>query len=347
MDFNNETPANGAETNSNGYSLDEAFDRIAGLLDSTDEDAATHEDDADAETLTDEEREPSHEDGTDEGEQTSEEDSTDPDATDEDVESEGEGEAEPAATVSDDAEIDFGNGERVRVGELKAGYLRQKDYDQRAQETAAERKTYETVRQQTIENLYTFRQHAWAALSLEANHSAEELQAMVAEDPGLYVQVKAKIDQRNAIIAETNRRIAQLETEKAQMDEDAHKAAQIESQRRLVEMRPELVSDETLAPRLGKFLLDMGIPKDLIANETNPILFDLAIDAMEMRALKASQKAAKTAKAKIDAKPPLVKAGSAGTKAPARSDLQKAKSRLSKSGSIDDAFAVLSLGKTL
>lgn len=332
-----DTPATGANE-TGGYSIDEAANRIAGLLDTADEDGATHEDEADVETPSDEDGDaPLETDADVDAEQPSDEDSSETDgdeAGEEDAD-----ETEPkASAVTDETEVDFGNGEKVTVRELKDGYLRHADYTRKTQETAAERTQYETARTETIKNLYTFREHAWGALGLEAMHSPEEMQAMLDEDPGEYVRTKAKIEQRNAIIGEINRRIVHLEGEAARIAEETHAQAKIDGQRKLVEIRPELRTEAGLADRLGTFLLSTGIPRELIEAETNPLLFSLALDAMRFRE---GQTSAATVKAKIEAKPALVKPGASTRTTAPRSELAKAKSRLSKSGSLDDAAEVL------
>jgi hypothetical protein len=52
----------------------------------------------------------------------------------------------PVNALSDDTEIDV-NGEKVTVGEMKAGYMRQSDYTKKTQEIAREREEFEKSKQ--------------------------------------------------------------------------------------------------------------------------------------------------------------------------------------------------------
>lgn len=103
------------------------------------------------------------------------------DAASEDDESE----AEPDADSEEESETEPGetvevNGERITLDELKRGYLRGKDYTQKTQALAPERKAIETERQQTkeflnqvqsfvqmVDPLREFRGVDWDKLSVE------------------------------------------------------------------------------------------------------------------------------------------------------------------------------------
>lgn len=333
MTLNNETPDNGANTFGT-FTMSDATKMLEERY--SDSEYVTANQSADVEADS-EESPPSDDAITVDAEHPHadsdiEEDTDNDEASAEADDAEGSEDSSASNAYADDVEIALGSGEKVALGELKTGYLRHQDYTRKTQETAAERKTYEAARTQTIQALSDFRRDALVALSLEYVPSPEELSALAETDPGEYVRLKAKIDQRNNVFQHTMATIARLEGEAARMAQENLVQAHDEARQELVRMHPEFLTEKGLGDRLGHYLVEQGVPAEEVQANTNPLLFSIALKAMKWDN---QQTANASVKQKIEAKPALVKPGSR-TVAPdeATTAARKALRDLKRTGSI-------------
>ena len=135
------------------------------------------------------------EDEDDTAEEDSEEEQTE---SEEDTESESESDDDAELIDNDDAVVEV-DGERMTLAELKAGQMKARDYTQKTQELARQRKEVETIQEQYAGQLAWFEAKATEAMKPFENLDWQRLKV---EDPAQYqaaqqqyAQVQQSVDQ--------------------------------------------------------------------------------------------------------------------------------------------------------
>ena len=176
-------------------------------------------------------------------------DETDVEESEEEVEAdEGEELDNSLAVDSDDSLVDLSTGEQVKLGELKKGYFRQKDYTHKTEALAQERKEIEEVRTRFNED----------AVSLKAAYDnlTEFLGGLIPPEPDLAL-AQSDMNAYQYQIAVRNNAIAELQKvfqkkEEANSVLEGFNSREMESfirqeQERLIEAMPNLRDPGTMA----------------------------------------------------------------------------------------------------
>lgn len=295
---------------------------------------------ADAENPAVEAEVPSHEDA----EATEVHPETDT-AEDEQPSEDAEPEATEPFTLSEDAEVEV-NGERIKVKDLKSGYLRQSDYTRKTQELAQQRQHAEgqvrsELTAQYSEHLRTIEQNLLDHFPQEPNW------LQLAEDnPAQYAVERESWNKRLSDLAGIRQLRAQQEQVAQTQRQAATAQAQAEAYDKLVQLHPEFArtSDGKVSPastELVNFAVnEVGLSEELLQSVTDARLFSLMYDAMRFRRMKAQEPKAIQA---VASKPPLAKPGVTTGKATlAQTDHSKQMARLKRTGSVDDAASIIS-----
>lgn len=272
---------------------------------------------------------------TDEAEPSQEAEET-PSEDDEGAEAEDEG-AEDAANPEpkDDVTVTV-NGEQVALSDLKAGYMKEKDYRHKTTEVANQRKGLEAMsaRVQTSVNAI--------AEFLINQIPAEPDPQLAMTDPAQFVQAKAM---HEAAMAQVNALLSQageVKTVANTLTSEQRRELLLSENARLAEEFPQTATDEgrqkffNVAVKAAK---DLGYSDDEIAKVVDHRTFALAYYAdIGMRAEKAREKA----KQKVTNVPPVApqKARPHGGNQAAASRNRDAMKRLARSGSLDDALSI-------
>ncbi|PDS75440.1 hypothetical protein [Rhizobium sp. L43] len=240
--------------------------------------------------------------------------------------------------IADDLVFEI-DGEKITGKQWKEANLRYSDYTRKTQALAEKERGVDTqvdnIRGQAIAHLRNLESTIASYLPQEPNWAQ-----LAQDDPAEYIAQKEFWAARHAQIAKVRHERTELEKQEVARQEVYFKQALADGQRRLHEMHPELAKPETgKAVALGEYLVKAGIPADAISRETNPTLFSIAYKAMQFDQLQAQK--AKAVKV-VDEKPLLAKPGSSpvGTKG-SQSAYAKSKAALKRSGSLEDAAAVL------
>jgi len=320
---------NSPETADQPLTTEQAAKRLAGsILDS--EPAAPIDPDSEAEET--------------EAENAEVEAAADEPTEDEADEAEGgdEGEYEEADEPADEDEELYAveiNGEEVNLDEVGKGYLRQSDYTKKTQEVAAERKALDAEKA----SIAAERNHLKQMLEM-AQHDAipePDWVQLATDDPLEYTRLKAIHDavtaEREAKQAEANR-LSNVERHEQTVKIQQHIQEQGEM---LAQKMPDMAGEKGAQKRadIRTFMEGLGYSNEELAQ-----LFDhrivLAFDALrEKEAMKSNKPLAKK---KVKGKPKVLKPGAKKSKkVAADKQVQQAKNRLRKSGSVDDAVALL------
>lgn len=258
-----------------------------------------------------------------------------------DAQEEGDAEEEqPQAVAPDDllytVTID-GKPEQVSVKELSNGYLRQRDYTQKTQALAQEKRAFEPERAQVVQERQQYAQLIPLVVNfLQSQAPPEPPLQLLDTDPIEYQRQRAYFDnfQRrlHASTIEQQRMAARIEQDRAQAIE------QIVAQGRekLVEAVPEWKDPkkwEADRKAIAEYAMSIGYSEEEIAQATDP----RAIVAMRKARLYDELMARKPqpAPALRNAPRPLA-AGSAQQGNPG---LKSARQRLQQSGKVEDAAA--------
>ena len=325
-DSNN--PAEGTAS----LSLPEAASQITALF--------GNDDAADAETTAVEAEVPSHEDA-DATEVHPETDTTEVEQPTEDAEPE----ATEAHTISEDTEVEV-NGERIKVKDLKSGYLRQSDYTRKTQELAQQRQHAESqvraeLNAQAMQYLSTVEQNLRDHFPQEPNW-----QQLAEDNPAQYAVEKEAWNKRLSDLNAVRHLRAQHEQAAQAQRQAVIAQAQAEAYNNLVQMHPEFArtAEGKVSPastELVNFAVnEVGLPEELLQQVTDARLFSLMYDAMRFRRMKAQEP--KTLQA-VANKPPLAKPGvTTGKATVAQADHRNQMARLKRTGSVDDAASIIS-----
>ncbi|WP_156649978.1 hypothetical protein [Methylobacterium sp. Leaf89] len=283
---------------------------------------------------------PSHEDA-DATEVHPEADTDEAEHTEEDAEPE---ETE-AHAISEDAEVEV-NGERVKVKDLKSGYLRQSDYTRKTQELAQQRQHAESQIRSEY-NAQATQYLSQVEQNLRDHFPQEPNWVQLAEDnPAQYAVEREQWNKRLSDLTAVRQLRAQHEQAAQANKQAAIAQAQAEAYTNLVQLHPEFArtNDGKVSPasaELVNFAVnEVGLPEELLQGVTDARLFSIMYDAMRFRKMKAQE--GKTIQS-VASKPPLAKPGvTTGKATVAHAEHAKQMSRLKRTGSVEDAASIIS-----
>ncbi|MFJ7438084.1 hypothetical protein ACIQW5_10545 [Methylorubrum thiocyanatum] len=316
------TDSNNPVEGTASLSAEEADSKIAALLGFEPDDDETAPPAVEAEVPSDEEAEAD--------EVHPETDTAEEEQPTEDVEPE---EIE-AVSFNDDTEIEV-NGERVKVKDLKSGYLRQSDYTKKTQELAIQRQQIEGhLRAEYGNHLRQIEQSLIDHFPQEPNWLE-----LAQDNPAQYAVEREAWNKR---LADLNgvRHLRHIHEQNAVAERNQAKA-QAQAYENLVQMHPEfaVTQDGKAAPAaeelIGFATQEVGLTTDLLEEITDARYFSLMYDAMRWRRQEAQK--SKTIQA-VANKPPLAKPGVTQSKASAaQTDLKNQMARLKRTGKSEDA----------
>lgn len=268
----------------------------------------------------------------DESQEGEEEDAEESEEVDEDLteDDEEESEDEPELITEGVIEID---GEKLSVEEIKLGYLRQADYTKKTQAVAEQRKAAEDQTRTYESTLSALLTAAGADLSRFDNVNWE--QAAV-ENPEQYKQAKAMFEQTQQTYNFIRSQAAEHQTRAYEQQQGAMKQAAQDSLTVLKSTIPNWSND--LYYSIGEYAkANLGVSTE----EFNGIHDHRSITAM-YKAMQFDRAKAETQK-KVKATPKKTLSGKkAEPKDLGKKDnYRKARERLKKSGSMDDAVQAL------
>jgi hypothetical protein len=270
-------------------------------------------------------------------------------------ESEEEAEAETeqeAIELADETEIDLGD-ERATLKQLKeafkSAHLQRADYTRKTQAVSEDRKMVEEKAQEVVTRAQQLQQERQAFLAVAHKFIGQPPQkptVSAQDDPFAWVQYSSEKEAYEERLGEVRTVYAQSEAEKAKAaEEQAQQLPKIVEQERakLLERFPKL-KDHEVAKKYKAEMVDVisrhyGYSPEEIANVADSRAVTMMLDLNEFHKIKA---ALPTAKAKVETKPPLVKAAKrASPEHRKNTELQALRDRHAKSGRRDDAVAYL------
>ena len=259
-------------------------------------------------------------------EETPEEETVEAEEVDEDPTDE----AETKESEEPKFEVD---GETLTAEELKLGYLRQSDYTKKTQAVAEQRKAFESQAAEAEATINAVMSAAGADLS---RFQAVNWEQAAIDNPDQYRQAKAAFEQAQSTYNLIKAQADQLQTQQQQQADAASKEAAKESLTVLKTNIPNWNND--LYYKIGEYAQGLGVSGE----EFNDVSDHRVITAL-WKAMQFDQAKRVTAKKKAKSSPTKTLSGSKAdsTKAVQSESARKARERLRKSGSVDDAAAAL------
>lgn len=322
-----DTDGTSQDTGSQGPSLQDAAERIAAMLpddgqgDGSEATEAEDASDAADETEGDEPEEETAEESEDEAEEPK-----DPD------------EQPPLYTVKIDGEE-----QQVTLEEALKGYQREQDYTRKTMALAEDRKALDSGKAEVSQARDKYAQATEQLLAFlkSAEEDPQELQRLRQSDPAEWAARMAEKQQRDGSIRAIEAEQRRIAEEKAQ--EDGRKLSQVieEEERKLVAAIPEW-SDPNVQNAEKKQLVEYALTAAGLTPEEVNNLYDHRLVSVLRKAQKWDALQAKTpaVKAKVDAVK-TAKPGSASGRTSQVTDVTRAKQRLAKTGSVNDAAALI------
>lgn len=324
-----------------GLSVNDAANAILGLTDSA-EGTPTGQEEEQAETNLDNEveedtestEEPDEEDTLDEEEETEEGEDDNEEETDDDSDDEVEEYFEVTISTEDGEQV-----LEVTEEELVKGYLRQSDYTKKRQKESEEHKELiEKLNSQIDEysegltdfvtetelKLYEYQQIDWEALK--------------AEDPATFNQLYSDALYTEKKYRDAQAKLSEIKTQATEKIKE-QQASYLKEQKELVQtLIPEW---DQVAGKIKSYLVGEGFSDTELSSIANAKIAVLADKARKYDELKAKREG--ISQQKLSKKvPKMVKSGSPTSSGSKKSKAaQQATARLQKTGSIDDAVAVL------
>ena len=284
-------------------------------------------DDAEAQSELSEEETPDAEaDGAEDDEDTAKDE--DPDGTEEG--------AEPLVTVKID-----GKEQQLPLSEVTAGYQRQQDYTRKTQEVAERRREMESEAEAVFQERQQYSQLLEALSSQLENQMQQEpdWDAIYQQNPAAYVREKSRWDdmkeRRQAAQAEMQR-VSRLNAEQNQQQMMQRLGSERE---RMLEAVPEWKDDKKFDSG-RKQIREYGKSLGFSDEELSQVFDHRAVVAL-WKAAQYDSLTRNRPEAQRNAGPKPAKAGSAHSGASQASSYKKARMRLAKSGSLDDAAALM------
>lgn len=271
----------------------------------------------------------------------------------EETETEEDGEEGSSVELSDDTEIDLGDGTRTTFADLKAAKKQvkefQRDYSRKTEALAEDRRVVESKAQTVIERAQQLQAERETFLSVIQEFLPAPPQrpsVSPSEDPIAWVEYQsAKEDYEGKIgklQAVHNQRLA---AQQKAAEEQQAKMPEIVAQERekLLARRPHLkdpqIAAKTKAEMASIISEKYGFSPDEIANVADSRAVEMMLDLLDYQRIK---NAAPAAKAKVETKPPLVKAAKRqSAQSQAERERQTLRNRHRQTGRVDDAVAIL------
>jgi hypothetical protein len=259
-------------------------------------------------------------------EETPEEETVEAEEVDEDPTDE----AETKESEEPKFEVD---GETLTAEELKLGYLRQSDYTKKTQAVAEQRKAFESQSAETEATINAVMSAAGADLS---RFQAVNWEQAAIDNPDQYRQAKAAFEQAQSTYNLIKAQADQLQTQQQQQADAASKEAAKESLTVLKTNIPNWSND--LYYKIGEYAQGLGVTGE----EFNKVSDHRLITTL-WKAMQFDQAKTVTTKKKAKSSPTKTLSGSKAdsTKAVQSESARKARERLRKSGTVDDAAAAL------
>lgn len=268
----------------------------------------------------------------------------------EDGDEEEEAEAE-SYDLTDETEIDLGDGQKATLAQLKADYGQvqkrvadfQRDYTQKTDALAQSRKEVEEQSQRVLQWANETRQQREMILAFQQKHMPQPpSREMMQEDPVGYMQAKADYDeamqqmQQLQYVAhqEQQRQSAQqLEAEEKRLEQERAK---------MQEVLPELADPKKLAQFkedvTNVFAKEYGFTMDEISTVRDHRFAKVMRDAIAYQKLQKSQP---KIQAKVAGKPPVMRSGKSMAKSTSAKGKEQRLARLRSSGSLEAGIDAL------
>ena len=237
------------------------------------------------------------------------------------------------------------DGKRVPVKqtikELREGYMRLDDYSRNIQEVARQRDEVPQKIREGIEGAQKqYRTELQQLETLVQQSAAVELQGvdwnhLAANDPAKYVQLRNRADQFSSALNAIKAKQGELDAKAKQEQGEAEKKAAREARAKLEAEIPGFNDD--LYREVMKAGEEFGFKLEEVAQWIDPRAIKLLHAVHEYKKLKPGNPEAK----KVVVTPKVVKPGPASTVTPAQKRQTEAMERLSSSGRIEDAAAVI------
>lgn len=257
-----------------------------------------------------------------------------------------------AIELADETEIDLGDG-RATLKELKEAFkaasLQRADYTRKTQAVSEDRKLVEEKAAAIVERaqqLQTEREYVLGLAQQFLPQPPARPTISAQEDPVAWIEYTAAKEDYDEKMRAVHYHQQQAEAERQRLQQEQQQALSrnVEAERaKLLERFPKLkdpaVAQKTQAEITDVFTREFGFTLEEIANVSDARMMSVMLDALEYRKLKS---AAPAVKAKVEAKPPLVKAAKRASPADRQNkELSAMRERLGKTGRRDDAVAIL------
>lgn len=233
--------------------------------------------------------------------------------------------------------------EEVTLKEAVAGYQRSADYQRKTQQLAQERRELaETAKQQRDSAEY---QHQVAANVLATIENGmvgdlERINALRQTDPQQWAQEYAAFNERKDWLAGLKTQAAQaymMQTQQAQQETEAQMKERLRTETEM--LQTAIPNFEQEKPQLVKYLSEkVGFTEQELSSVADHRLLVMAHKAMKFDT---QTPKAELAKKKVKDAPKLQKPAAKQQVNVKRSNLQKAKGKLKKSGHVKDAAAAI------
>ncbi len=241
---------------------------------------------------------------------------------------------------------DDGKDELVKptVKELREGYMRQKDYQRKTAEVARQREEVgekvrqgiEGTQQQYVQNLAAMQATLFDAIAPELkNVNWNEL---AATDAFEYVRLKNRADQIAQANAAIQAKIQEVTTKQTAEQRQATQARAAKARERLEQDIPGW--NDGLYQTLIRSGNDYGFTAEEVASWVDDRSIKVLHDAYQYRQSKVEKKPVPVVK-KVTIPPKVLKPGGAPVQSAAKQKSEEAMRRLNKSGTINDAAALI------
>lgn len=276
---------------------------------------------------------------------------------DEEAEEDENGEEGDALALSDDTEIDLGDGQKAKLADLKADYGKvqervrdmQRHFTQSMQKVSEEKEVVSQQAQRVLQHAQEVR----AQRELVEAHAQRYMpqppqrpQSSVQDDPIGWMQYREAKEQYDEYMGSLHqiRQLTEQEKLRAQREQEAELPKILDKQREMLLQRyprlrnPELAS-KTMNDMVQIFTTVYGFPAPEVMQVKDARLIAAMLDATAFHRLKQKKPAAKAA---VENKPKLMKSGRRMAADDQRKWGDKAKlKRLAETGSLDAAADVL------
>lgn len=270
---------------------------------------------------------------------------------DEHDESDESDEQDGAEGLTDDTEVTVpagdGKTEKVTLGELKKGYLRQADYTRKTQALATERQTIQREQAEAREERAKYQQGLEQVSVLIQQMTPQE--PTQAQWDALYAQDPQEWQRQRELWRSWKEQQAALANEYAQVQQRQHvdfaKALQAkfaEEAEKLREAIPEWADPKTAKAdkdAIKEYALSLGYTPEEIANTVDHRIFVIARKAMLYDKMMTTKKSLKPSAPPQTTK--VVRPGTQATKPSNRTAVTEARQRLAKTGNVRDAASLI------